>query len=170
MLRIRSATPEDAAALRAIYAPYVTQSAVSFEVEVPTVAAFAARIEKALERFTWLVAESEEGSLGYAYGAAHRERAAYRWSVETSVYLDAPHHRKGVGKRLYAVLLDELTRQGYGTALAGVTLPNPASVGLHLHMGFEVVGTFARVGRKFGQWHDVMWLQRPLAEQPPDAS
>jgi len=164
---IRAATAADAAALLDIYRPFVEATAVSFETEVPTVDAFAARIDKALARWQWLVAEADGRVLGYAYGSTHRERAAYRWSVEVSAYVAEHGRRRGVGRMLYLRLFDALAQQGYCNAYAGVALPNPASIALHRSVGFAPIGTFEAVGRKFGRWHDVAWFQRRLRDAPP---
>jgi phosphinothricin acetyltransferase len=165
---IRTATVADAAALLAIYAPFVERTAVSFETVVPTIEEFAARIDKANSRWAWLVAEREHALLGYAYGSAHRERAAYRWSVETSAYVDPRFQRQGVGRGLYLALFDALASKGYCNAFAGATLPNDASIALHRSVGFEPIGVFRSIGRKFGVWHDVAWMQRPLGDGGED--
>jgi phosphinothricin acetyltransferase len=165
---IRPATLADAEALLDIYRPFVERSVVSFETETPSVAQFAARIEKALHGWAWVVAEENGACLGYAYATAHRERAAYRWSVETSAYVHPDHHRKGIGKALYAALFERLGDKGYCNAFAIITLPNEASIGLHQSVGFEPVGVFKRAGWKFDAWQDVAWLQRALRDLPPD--
>ena len=165
---IRPATTADAACLLEIYRPYVEGTAVSFETETPSVQAFAARIDKALNGWAWLVAEQDGQCVGYAYGSLHRERAAYRWSVETSAYVRAGWHGRGLGQALYRALFDELAERGYCNALAVVVLPNPASLALHRSVGFEEVGVIKRGGHKFNRWHDVMWLQRALRTSPPD--
>ena len=169
MVMIRPATPEDAASLLEIYRPYVEGTAVSFETEVPTVEAFAARIDKALHGWAWLVAEEDGQCVGYAYGSAHRERAAYRWSTEVSAYIRPGWQGRGLGRTLYQALFEQLAARGYCNALAIVVVPNDASVALHRSVGFEPVGVFKRGGHKFGAWHDVMWLQRTIRESPPDA-
>jgi L-amino acid N-acyltransferase YncA len=166
-IRIRPATEADAVALLGIYRPFVEASAVSFETIAPTVADFSARIRKALAGWQWLVAEKDGQCIGYAYGSSHRERAAYRWSVEVSAYVQASHHRRGIGRTLYSNLLADLVHKGFCNAYAGVTLPNDASVALHCSLGFELIGTFRAVGRKFGKWHDVAWFQRRLRDSPP---
>ena len=166
---IRSATAADAASLLEIYRPYVEGTAVSFETEAPSVEAFAERINKALQGWGWLVAEVDGQCVGYAYGSAHRERAAYRWSTETSAYIRPGWQGQGLGRALYSALFEQLAARGYCNALAIVVLPNEASVALHRAVGFEPVGVFKRGGHKFGAWHDVMWLQRPLREWPPQA-
>ena len=164
---IRPAAEQDAAAVAAIYAPYVEQTAISFEEIPPTPDEMAARIAKSRSRWQWLVAEQDGGVIGYAYGSQHRERAAYRWSVEVSAYVDRHHHRQGIGRALYEVLLPELAEKGFCTAFAGMTLPNESSVRLHAAMGFSPIGTFRSIGWKFGRWHDVAWCQRTLREHPP---
>ncbi len=169
LIRIRPATEADAASLLAIYRPFVLSSAISFETVVPSAEEFAARIRKALAGWHWFVAEAEGRCLGYAYGSAHRERAAYRWSVEVSAYVDPRAHRRGIGRALYATLLHELAQTGYCNAYAGITQPNPASIALHRSVGFEYLGTFEAVGHKFGKWHDVAWYQRRLRAAPPSA-
>ncbi len=164
---IRSAVEADAAALLAIYRPFVESTAVSFETVVPTVEEFATRIAKALTGWQWLVAEQGGQCIGYAYGSSHRQRHAYRWSVEVSAYVHPNHHRRGVGRALYLRLLEELAQKGFCNAYAGITLPNEGSVALHRAVGFEFVGVFKAVGRKFGTWHDVAWFQRVLRDSPP---
>lgn len=166
-MHIRPATEDDAAVLLAIYAPFVEASTVSFETVVPTVAEFATRIRNALEQWQWLVAERDQRCIGYAYGSSHRQRAAYRWSVEVSAYVHPSAHRRGVGRALYGNLVNDLVRKGFCNAYAGVTLPNAASVGFHRSLGFEPIGTFVAVGRKFGKWHDVAWFHRRLRDSPP---
>lgn len=161
---MRAATEADAAVCRDIYAPYVTDTAVTFEVEVPTVAEMTARITAAQVRYAWLVLEEADQVAGYAYGGPYRSRAAYLWSCETSIYLRAGRPRTGAGRVLYQALLDRLTERGFVTAVAGMTLPNEASVGLHRALGFLDIGTFVRVGHKLGTWHDVGWMQRDLAD------
>ncbi len=163
-LLIRSADPSDAAALLAIYRPYVEDTAVSFEIDVPTQSEFAQRIVKSLAHWGWLVAEHAGRPVGYAYASAFRERAAYRWSAETSAYVDAHFQRHGIGRSLYVTLLRQLADRGYRTALAGIALPNEGSIALHRKLGFEQIGVFKAVGHKFDQWHDVSWWQRSLED------
>jgi phosphinothricin acetyltransferase len=166
---IRSATEGDAAALLAIYAAFVEHTAVSFETTVPSLEEFAMRVRKYSAQWAWLLAERDGRCLGYAYASPHRERAAYRWSAETSAYVDASAQRQGVGTALYLALFDVLAARGYCNAFAGMTLPNDASAALHRSVGFEPIGVFRRVGWKFGAWHDVAWSQRPLRDAPPPA-
>jgi phosphinothricin acetyltransferase len=162
-MKLRAATPDDAAALAAIYAPFVTGSAVSFETDPPDEAAMSARIEAGGGLYPWLVAEEEGRMLGYAYAARFRDRPAYRFAVETSVYLRADASGRGLGRQLYEPLLATLEGQGFTQAIAAITLPNEASVRLHERLGFVRAGTYRQVGWKFGAWHDVGLWQRGLA-------
>lgn len=161
-LHVRDASAEDAAACADIYAPYVTDTVVTFELEPPTAQEVATRIEAAQRRHLWLVGEVGGAVLGFAYAGTYRPRAAYQWSCETSLYLERGRAGAGRGRTLYAVLLERLGTLGYRTAVAGMTLPNPASVRMHEALGFEPVGTFRRVGHKHGAWRDVAWVQRDL--------
>jgi phosphinothricin acetyltransferase len=168
-LLIRDASLADAAACAAIYTPYVIDTAITFEIEPPGAADFAKRIAAAARTHAWLVAEDADRVVGYAYGGPYKERAAYRWACEVSVYLEVGRRRSGAGRALYSELFGRLARRGFRTAVAGMTLPNDASVGLHRAMGFEPVGTYRRIGWKHDRWHDVEWVQRGLtiADGPP---
>jgi phosphinothricin acetyltransferase len=129
---VRNADPaRDASACAAIYAPYVRDTAISFEEEPPDAGELRQRIERISQTHPWLVAEQDGDLVGYAYGCPHRERAAYRWVADVSVYVDQRHQRRGIGRALYAALLGLLERQGLHVACAGVTLPNDASVAIH---------------------------------------
>lgn len=163
---VRPAEAGDAPACAAIYASYVLETAISFETEPPTAEEMADRIAAANARWVFLVLEQAGEVVGYAYATTFNERAAYRWSCTTSVYLDRARQRTGGGRALYEALLARLAERGYRQAMAGMTLPNPASAGFHRALGFEPVGTFRKVGWKFGVWHDVTWLQRTIAETP----
>jgi phosphinothricin acetyltransferase len=162
---IRLATPADAAPVAAIYRPYVTDSATSFELEPPSPAEMAQRIASALAFAPWLVLEREGAVAGYAYASRHRDRAAYQWSVDAAVYVAAAHHHSGVGRALYTSLFALLRLQGFYAVHAGITLPNAASVGLHESLGFAPVGVYRAVGFKRGAWHDVGWWQLTLRER-----
>lgn len=170
-LRIRLATMADAAAVHAIYAPVVQSTAISFELEPPSVEEMRGRIEKTLPSWPWLVCERQSTVLGYAYASRHRERAAYQWSVDVSVYIAEDQRGRGIGRALYTALFAILRAQGYRNACAGITLPNPASVALHEAMDMRPVGIYRHVGYKLGAWHDVGWwqgaLQPPAAAEPP---
>jgi L-amino acid N-acyltransferase YncA len=156
---IRLATLRDAAAIADIYRPIVESTAISFELEPPDEEEIRHRIEHKLEKYPWLVCENGGRVAGYAYASQFRERAAYQWSVETSVYVHADFRRFGIGRALYASLFPMLKAQGFFSAYAGITLPNPGSVGLHEAVGFRAVGVYRNVGYKMGAWHDVgMWV------------
>ncbi|MGE0067423.1 MAG: arsinothricin resistance N-acetyltransferase ArsN1 family B [Solirubrobacterales bacterium] len=170
---IRSADPDrDGPACAAIYAPYVESSPISFEERPPDADAMAARIATTGKTHPWLVAERGGEVVGYAYACPHRQRTAYRWSVDVSVYVAPGAVGQGVGRDLYAELCERLRRQGFRMAFAGITLPNPASVALHESVGFVQVGTMREVGFKAGAWRDVGWwqleLSAPGAEPPPE--
>ena len=166
---IRDASASDAEACAAIYAPYVTDTAITFELEPPTVAEMTDRITKAVKTHAWLVIEDEGRVVGYAYGGPYKERAAYRFSCEVSVYLELGRRRTGSGRALYEALFARLVERGFRTAVAGMTLPNDASAGLHRALGFEPIGTYRRIGWKHGAWRDVAWTQRDLVP-PSDAT
>jgi phosphinothricin acetyltransferase len=169
MTRIRKASEDDAAAMLEIYRPFVERTTTSFEVQAPSLEEYAARVRKYAAGWAALVAEDEDRRvIGFAYGAAHRERAAYRWSAETCVYLEERHRRRGIGRRLYDALFSALADAGYCNAYAGVVLPNEASIALHEAVGFRRIGTFPRVGHKFGTWQDMAWFHRVLREFPPE--
>jgi phosphinothricin acetyltransferase len=162
-VRIRSARPSDGDAIAAIYRPAVDGSVISFELEAPTADVMAQRIAETTRAYPWLVCEVDGVVAGYAYASRHAERAAYRWTVNVSVYIAPAFHRRGIGRGLYLSLFAILEAQRYRLACAGITLPNAASVGLHESMGFVPVGVYRRVGYKLGAWRDVGWWQRPLA-------
>jgi phosphinothricin acetyltransferase len=174
-MQIRPADPErDAAACAAIYAPFVTDTAVSLEDVAPPAAEFGERIARLQLTHPFLVADEGAGAVGFAYGSPHRERPGYRWAADVSVYLAEQARGRGIGRALYAALLERLTDQGFFMACAGITLPNAASVALHESFGFERVGVYRRIGWKAGAWRDVAWFQCPLREvaalddRPPD--
>lgn len=164
---LRLATPRDAKAVLAIYAPVVLTSAISFETAPPSEAEMEARIESTLRRYPWLVWDAGAGIGGFAYAGPHRTRPAYAWSVEVAAYVAKSARRQGVGRLLYGALLDILARQGFVTAFAGIALPNAASVALHESAGFRHAGIFHNAGYKLGAWRDVGWWERPLREPPP---
>jgi len=177
-MQVRRATAEDAAACAAIYAPFVRDTAVSFETEPPTVEEMAARIATAQERHDWLVlvapstssGQATERVVGYCYGGTWRSRAAYRFTCELGVYLSPGSRGRGGGRLLYEALLDRLADLGFRTVVAGMTWPNPASEALHLALGFEPAGVMRRVGWKHDAWHDVAFFQRPLGSADPEAA
>ena len=168
MSTIRLATRADAAAIAAIYAPYCESTVVSFEEIAPSAEEMARRIASVGATRPWIVLEQDSGVIGYAYASAHHERAAYRWSVSTAIYVGRQHHRKGGGRALYTTLFALLHRLGYRQATAGITMPNPASVALHMAFGFAPVGVYRDIGYKMGAWHDVGWYQMEI--QPASGS
>jgi phosphinothricin acetyltransferase len=177
---LRPARPADATAVRDIYAPFVRDTPATFRTEVPSVEHVAEEIreKRADDEYPWYVAVSEgrdsDGSVdsdgtdaevvGYAYGSRLRGRRAYRWVVETSVYVDPDAHRSGIGTALYDRLLDTLHRQGYCGAYAALGMPNPESEAFHERHGFERIGKFPAAGFKLGDWHDVVWYHRRLRD------
>jgi L-amino acid N-acyltransferase YncA len=170
-IAIRVACPDDAAMIAAIYAPYVTETAISFETVSPDETEMANRQAKTLASFPWLVAVCDGEVVGYAYAGQHRERAAYQWSADVSVYVHKDVQRRGIGRALYTPLFAILRALGYHNVYAGIALPNPASVALHETMGMTPVGVYRHVGYKAGKWHDVGWwegsLRQPSADPAP---
>jgi phosphinothricin acetyltransferase len=166
-MNIRFSRAADAAQIADIYRPFCEDSPVSFEIVPPDAEEMSRRREKITQRFPWLVAEEDGTVAGYAYASPHAERAAYRWSVNVTVYIGDRYRRRGVGRALYSSLFSLLRLQGYVMAYAGITVPNPRSTGLHSSMGFKLVGTYKNVGFKSGAWRDVVWMELPL--QPPPA-
>jgi len=185
---LRIADGDDAEAIAAIYAPFVTDTIISFETAPPSADEMRRRIESSIERFPWLVCargdtaamchcpsgsaddaalchrsasgadDTPRAVLGYAYASAYRSREAYQWSAECSVYVDPPHQGHGIGRALYASLFAVLAAQGYRNVYAGLARPNPASGSFHRTCGFEPIGVYRNVGFKNGQWHDVAWM------------
>ena len=161
--RLRLARPEDGPALAAIYEPYVLGTTVSFELEPPNGEVMAGRVVKTMARLPWLVLEEGGRVRAYAYATRLRQRPAYDWIVESSVYVDEAEHGRGLGSRVYAALFDILSLQRLLWAYAAIALPNPGSQRFHEQMGFERLGSFPAVGYKHGQWCDIDWWRRPLA-------
>lgn len=166
-LHFRHATAEDAAACAAIYRPHVENATTSFEAAAPDADEMRDRIARAQARHAWLVAEDQDGILGYAYAGLHREREAYRYTAEVSAYIASRAQGQRVGRALYERLFEVLIDRGYCNALAGITLPNPASVAFHERLGFRRLGVFHGVGHKLGEWRDTAWYERRLVEGPP---
>lgn len=161
---IRLATPDDAPGVLDIYAPIVRDTSISFELEPPSVDEVRTRIETTLATYPWIVCEIDGSMAGYAYASRFRARAAYDWSAEVTVYVHEAHRKRRVGVGLYAALLDMMRSQGFRMAIAGVTIPNEASMRLHTRMGFTSVGVFERCGRKFNAWHAVAFLDLDLGD------
>lgn len=175
---IREVTPKDAAALVEIYAPYVRETAVTFEYDVPSVAAFSGRIEWVLEKFPYLVAENDGEIVGYAYAGAFHPRAAYQWCAEMSVYVKQNARRMGVGRMLYDAMEAILRMQRLTNVEACIAVPSAPdahltmdSVRFHEKMGYRMVGTFHQCGYKFDTWYDMVWMEKHIGEhthpQPP---
>ena len=172
-IRIRPAKPEDAEKLLAIYAPYVEQTAITFEYEVPTVEEFRERIHNTLKKYPYLVAEQGEEPVGYAYVGPFHDRPAYDWAVETSIYVDQNKKRMGIGKKLHEALEEELRNRGFLNMNACIAYPAQEdeyltrnSLGFHTHLGFRPVGSFTRCGYKFGRWYNMVWLEKLMGEHP----
>jgi phosphinothricin acetyltransferase len=161
---VRPVTPGDAGVVADIYAPIVRGTAISFELEPPDADVIADRIARLTTTHPWLVLEVEGTVGGYAYAGPFKDRPAYRWSVETTVYLGEEIRGRGLGRLLYSALIDELIDAGFASAFAGITLPNAASEALHGSVGYRMIGVFPRAGYKLGEWHDVGWWHRPLAD------
>jgi phosphinothricin acetyltransferase len=169
---ITLAREPDAAEIAAIYAPYVLNTPISFEYEPPSADEIAARIRKVREaELPWLVAKDSRGKvLGYAYATKHKERAAYQWCVESSVYVDSTLHRGGIGRALYTKLFDVLTQLGYQNVFAGAAVPNDQSVKFHESFGFTVAARYQNIGFKHGKWHNTVWWQKTLGPPPDEPS
>lgn len=172
MIRIRAAEPRDAAQIAAIYMPYVTTTAISFETSPPTPEEMERRMTAHDGYYPWLVAttEDDDAVMGYAYGGSFRERPAYRYTVETSIYLGGNVQRgQGFGRLLYSALIETLTQQDFTQAIAVLSLPNEYSIGLHESLGFRRAGVCREMGYKNGQWYDIGMWQRELneAQSPP---
>lgn len=178
-ITIRAARPEDAAALLAIYAPYVEKTAITFEYDVPSVEEFTQRITSTLMRYPYLVAEAEGQILGYAYVGTFHDRPAYDWAVETSIYVDSTLRHSGVGRALHDALEHVLHVMGILNLNACIAWPNVEndpyltrnSGDFHEHMGYRLVGTFSKCGYKFHRWYDMIWMEKHIGEhqeiQPP---
>lgn len=170
MTEVRAATERDAEAVAAIYAPYVSSTAVTFETEILSPDDVVERMRSGAGLYPWFVAEDDQGAvIGYAYAARFRARNAYRFAVETTVYVDPRGHGQGIGRALYSRLLATLAAQGFTQAIAAIALPNQASIRLHEALGFVATGVYHQVGYKLDEWHDVGIWQRALAapETPP---
>ena len=166
---IRPVTPADAAEVLSIYAPFILDTAITFEADVPTREDFAQRISNYLSIWPWLVMEDGGKITGYAYAGRHRERMAYQWCVESSVYIHPQSRGKGVGSSLYRALFDLLSFQGFRNVYAGITLPNEGSIALHQKLGFKRFAEFENIGFKDGRWHTVGWWRKTLNDfkNPP---
>lgn len=164
-MQLRFANPEkDAAKVLAIYAPYISNTTITFEYEVPSLEAFQRRMESVMEQFPWIICEVDSVVAGYAYATKQYERAAYGWNAELSVYLSPKFQGVGIGSALYRALIGVLQMQGYRNASVRITIPNEKSIALHRAFGFETVGTFHSAGNKFGRWLDMQCLAKQIGE------
>lgn len=167
---IRLATPADAAGMLDIYKYYVENTAYTFEYEIPSVEEFQSRIIAVIRAFPWLVCEINNRIVGYAYAHKHRDRTAYQWSPESTIYVDRHYHGKGLARILYEALFDILKLQGFFNVYAGVLSTNENSCAFHKALGFEEIGLFRNIGYKHGQWHSNMWFQLYLADHHAEPS
>jgi len=168
---IRVATNDDAARMLEIYTPFILNSGITQETEVPSVEDFQQRVISNLEERPWLVCEINNEIAGYAYAGKHRDRKGYQWCTEPSVYISEKHFGVGIAHALYTALFDILKLQGYVNAYAVITLPNDRSIAFHKKFGFEYLTTYKGIGYKLGLWHDVGWMQyeiTPHKEDPAD--
>ena len=170
-LKIRSVKPADAGRILEIYAPYILETAITFEYEVPSLEEFRARIQKTLEKYPYLCVCEGEKILGYAYAGVFKEREAYQWSVETSIYVDKNAHGRGYGRILYAALESELKKMGIKNLYACIAYPDEDdeyltmnSVDFHAHLGFKKVGDFKKCAAKFGRWYNMTWMEKIIGE------
>lgn len=161
-MKFRLATVEDAPELLKIYQPYVEKTAITFEYEVPTLEDFKSRISKTSKLFPYILALEGDKIIGYAYAGRYRERAAYDWVVELSIYMDENERHHGAGTALYQRLLTALSVLNYQRAYACITYPNPASIAFHEKFGFEPIGIFHKSGYKLGQWYGIEWMDLAL--------
>jgi len=162
MVEVRLAARTDANEILKIYAPSILDAAISFETEVPSIDEMRKRIETILQTYPWIVCVVDGKIVGYVYGSKYRDREAYQWSCECTVYIHGQYKGKGLGKELYGLLFQLLKLQGFRTVYAVVTLPNEGSVNLHEKCGFEKFAVYENVGYKFGQWHSVGWWKLRL--------
>ena len=164
MFKLRLATAPDAKGMLAIYAPYIENTSFTFETETPTEEQFANRINTYLEQWPWLVCEEDGKIVGYAYAAKYRERTAYQWCTETSVYIHDDYLKNGIGRALYSALIAILEKQGFRNIYAVINLPNDRSVAFHESLGFTWFANYEKVGYKLGKWKTVGWWRLTVNE------
>lgn len=165
MISIRTAEVSDAAALRALYEPYVVKTAITFDLEVPSVADFEQKITQLTERYPFLVAEENGSVVGYAYASTYYDKSAYDWTAELTIYVDENKRGLQIGSSLYDALEEGLIKRDFKNFVACISLPNDASIAFHKKRGYEQVAHFKKVGYKFDKWHDIVWLQKSLLEE-----
>lgn len=163
-ITIRAARESDAEALLAIYAPYVTETAITFEYTVPTLAEFRERMTITLIKYPYLVAVQDQKIVGYTYASAFKNRPAYDWAVETTIYVKQDSRKSGVGKKLYQALEKVLKQQHICNLYACIAYPNPGSIGFHEQLGYQAIGHFSKCGYKFETWYDMIWMEKMIAE------
>lgn len=163
-ITIRIARESDTDELLAIYAPYVKETAITFEYTVPTLEEFRERMTKTLMKYPYLVAVQETEILGYAYASEFKNRAAYDWAVETTIYVKQDSRKSGVGKKLYQALEEVLKQQHICNLYACIAYPNPGSIGFHERLGYQTIGHFSKCGYKFETWYDMIWMEKMIAE------
>ena len=170
-ITIRTARESDAPELLAIYAPYVENTAITFEYDIPSIEEFTDRIRHTLEKYPYLVAEKNKQILGYAYAGPFHERAAYDWAVETSIYVDCNCKHMGIGRLLHDALEQTLEAQGIlnmNACIAYTPVPDEHldnnSVEFHTHMGYRLVGEFYQCGYKFHTWYNMVWMEKQIGE------
>lgn len=171
MIKLRIAESGDAEGVLSIYTPYVTETSVTFDYDVEEAKVFCQKIDEMLKEFPWVIAEHEGRIIGYAYAKRHRDRAAYNWCAESSIYVHADFHGKGLAKLLYEALLEILEAQNTINVYAGIAQPNEGSTMFHIKMSFTPVGVYKKVGFKNHQWHDVLWVHKLLkkhVEEPEE--
>ena len=162
MTEVRIARAGDAADILEIYKPYILNSAFTFETEVPTITEFESRIEKYLQKYPWILSEVDGQIAGYAYASGHRDRDAYQWTCECSVYVNDKFKGQGMGTKLYRILFQLLKFQGFRNVYAGITIPNKPSENMHAKCGFELFAVYDNIGYKLGAWHKVGWWKLQL--------
>lgn len=165
MIQIRKVTLNDAQECLDIYSYYVINTTITFEYDSPPLDEFKQRIQKITQKYPYLVAVMEDEIVGYAYATSYKDRAAYDWSVETTVYVKKDKHGLGIGKTLYTHLEENLRNNNIVNMLACITYPNPKSIDFHTKFGFDKVGHFPKVGYKFNDWRDIVWMQKAIKKQ-----
>lgn len=168
MVEVRLATIGDAEEIIGIYGPVILASATSFEISLPSCEEMQERIQACLQKYPWIICVIDGKLAGYVYGSKHRDREAYQWTCECSVYIHDAYKGKGIGKKLYRLLFRLLKIQQFRNVYAGITLPNEASILLHEKCGFEHFATYENVGYKFGDWHSVGWWKLEVNEYDPE--
>jgi len=170
MIEVRLVTEEDAAQIREIYSPNILDNAISFETEVPSIEEMTTRIKTFLQKYPWIVCVIDGKIAGYVYASKHRDREAYQWSCECTIYMNNDFKGKGIGRELYQLLFEILKLQEFRNVYGVITLPNQASVAIHESCGFKHFATYENIGYKFGIWHSVGWWKLQINQynlQPP---